>query len=197
MFRSFGYFLVVIFLLVVSSCKISGTITENGVGLEGVTIILKGDRDFLTSTDENGAYTFDHVTPGTYEVIPSKAYYRFDKGSAIITKSDIDSDGYRIDFEATRFTPKAVTLIWDANTEPDLVGYKLYYKVDSTGGGPYTGRNAVMDGQTTDSPINVGNVTEVTIEVASGLKYFFVVTAYNNFESDYSNEVMFDAGIND
>jgi hypothetical protein len=88
-------------------------------------------------------------------------------------------------------TPSAygldVTLAWDANTEPDLAGYKLYYKTD-TAGPPYTGTGATEGG----SPIDVSNVTQFTVHgLANGVTYYFVVTAYDdeNNESGYSNEV--------
>ncbi len=80
-----------------------------------------------------------------------------------------------------------VTLAWDANAEPDLAGYNLYYKTGSSGP-PYNGTGA-LEG---NSPIDVGNVTEFTIHgLSNGVTYFFVVTAYDTegLESAYSNEV--------
>jgi len=80
-----------------------------------------------------------------------------------------------------------VTLAWDANTEPDLAGYKLYYKTDAAGP-PYTGTGATEG----DSPIDVFDVTQCTVHgLANGVTYYFVVTAYDseNNESGYSNEV--------
>ncbi len=70
-----------------------------------------------------------------------------------------------------------VSLAWDANTEPDLGGYKLYYGTAA---------------QAYSQVINVGKNTQVTVSnLTQGVTYFFAVTAYNlqGAESDYSNEI--------
>jgi hypothetical protein len=70
-----------------------------------------------------------------------------------------------------------VSLAWDANTEPDLGGYKLYYGTAS---------------QAYSQEINMGKNTQVTVSnLSRGVTYFFAVTAYNlqGAESDYSNEI--------
>jgi len=72
-----------------------------------------------------------------------------------------------------------VTLAWDANTEPDLSGYRIYY---GTASGTY------------GTPINVGNVLTYTVTgLTDGLTYYFALTAYDTFgnESGYSNEVVY------
>lgn len=88
-----------------------------------------------------------------------------------------------------------VSLQWDANTETDLGGYLLYYKIDGTGPS-YDGISADQG----TSPIDVGNVTEFTITGLRDLvpleRYRFVVTAYSlveELESGFSNET--DAGV--
>jgi hypothetical protein len=66
---------------------------------------------------------------------------------------------------------------WNANTEPDLAGYKIYYGESS---GNYS------------TSINVGKVTLYTInQLKEGVDYYFVITAYDTAgnESDYSAEV--------
>lgn len=70
-----------------------------------------------------------------------------------------------------------VTLAWDANTEPDLAGYRLHRGQQS---GSY------------DSSEDVGNVTTYPLTgLDDGATYYFAVTALdgNNNESGYSNEV--------
>ena len=80
-----------------------------------------------------------------------------------------------------------ITLAWDANTEPNLAGYKVYYCSDGSGE-PYGGIGATEG----DSPIDVGNVTEFILHgLLDGEVHFFALTAYNDegLESGYSNEV--------
>ena len=72
-----------------------------------------------------------------------------------------------------------VILAWDANTEPDVTGYKVY---SGTTSGTY------------GAPIDVGNVLTYTVSgLTDGQTYFFAVTAYDSFgnESGYSNEVTY------
>jgi len=98
-----------------------------------------------------------------------------------------------------------VTLRWDANTEPDLAGYKFYYDTDS--GAPYNpncldyaSAEYSIDGGNTwnpiicPPPIIVGSgVTEIMFQdLADDKVHFFAVTAYDDkvppLESGYSNE---------
>jgi fibronectin type 3 domain-containing protein len=70
-----------------------------------------------------------------------------------------------------------VNLAWNANTETDLAGYKVYRGTTS---GVYS------------TTYNVGNVIAYTVTgLAPGNIYYFVVTAYDTggFESLVSNEV--------
>lgn len=82
---------------------------------------------------------------------------------------------------------ETVQLSWDANPEPTLAGYKVYYQADSSTQ-PFSG-TAAIEGV---SPLDVHQQTSTTI---SGLDpahtYYFAVTAYDTsgVESDYSNIV--------
>jgi hypothetical protein len=71
-----------------------------------------------------------------------------------------------------------ITFEWDANTESDLKGYRLYAG----------GETGTYD---PDLTIDVGNVTTYTATGFSDGDWFFAATAYDEDgnESDYSNEV--------
>ena len=68
---------------------------------------------------------------------------------------------------------------WDANTESNLAGYKIYTGLSS---------------RSYDSNIDVGNVTRYTMSgLAADMKYFFAVTAYDTTgnETGFSHELTF------
>jgi hypothetical protein len=70
-----------------------------------------------------------------------------------------------------------IKLAWDPETDPGVIGYKVYYGTAS---------------RTYGIPTNVGNVTAYRLNgLTLGVTYYIAVTAYDaaNNESDYSNEV--------
>lgn len=81
----------------------------------------------------------------------------------------------------------SVALSWDANTESNLAGYKVYYQADSSAI-PFQGAGAVEGA----SPVQVYNKTTATISgLDPGRTYYFAITAYDTagMESSYSNIV--------
>ncbi len=69
-----------------------------------------------------------------------------------------------------------ITGTWDANSESDLAGYKIYYGTQS---GNYT------------VSVDAGNTTSVTVNIQDTNKtYFFAITAYDTAgnESGFSQE---------
>jgi len=93
-----------------------------------------------------------------------------------------------------------VTLAWDANSEDNLAGYKLYYAADASDGASYGG-TGLAEG---DSPvvINIEDLSDASAPVFSlsgleeGRQYFFALTAFDTdtLESDYSDEVAYEVG---
>jgi hypothetical protein len=84
-----------------------------------------------------------------------------------------------------------VTLAWDANSEPDLEGYGVYFR-KGTPGPPYdlAGNLALADLINDDAPLFVVSGLE------KGFKYYFSVTAYDTAgnESTFSSAVCADVG---
>ena len=85
---------------------------------------------------------------------------------------------------------------WDTNTEPDLAGYHIYYKI-GTPGEPYNGTGAVEGNSPIQIPLTSLNDPANPEYTLHGLSdsgtFYFVATAYNIYgnESDYSNELSF------
>lgn len=72
----------------------------------------------------------------------------------------------------------SLQILWQANTEDDLAGYKIYY---GTASGNYT------------TVIDAGNLALYNInKLSSGINYYFAVTAYDTAgnESGFSSEVV-------
>ena len=86
-----------------------------------------------------------------------------------------------------------ITLAWDPNSEEDLVGYKIYYKINSSGS-PYNGRNATQGDSGISVTLEEFDNSQEPLFTLTGLSddtlYYLAVTAYNDSaESGYSNEV--------
>jgi len=82
-------------------------------------------------------------------------------------------------FSATVPAGQSVTLAWDADSDPNVTGYKIYYGVAS---------------RTYTNQINAGNATGATISgLVAGVTYYFAATAYDSFgqESGYSSEIIY------
>ena len=98
-------------------------------------------------------------------------------------------------FSAAAFAG-TVKLAWDANTESDLQGYKIYYKTGSSGA-PYDGNGADQGPAGVALPlaamVDPKNPVFTLSGLSDGQTYYLVVTAYNaSAESGYSNEVVFE-----
>ncbi len=73
MAQRLGLLFVVAVSIVVSGCfgDISGTVTVDGVGVAGLSVVLTGDVDMTGLTDDTGSFVFQNVQGGTYQVTMS------------------------------------------------------------------------------------------------------------------------------
>jgi dienelactone hydrolase len=109
-------------LFIVSGCKISGTISDDGTALEGITVTLSGDMSMSATTDREGAYAFKSLKPGNYTVTPSFAGYTFHPARYTISLGIEDING----FTDANFTVVSVEVPPEASPEetgPYHVGY--------------------------------------------------------------------------
>lgn len=76
-------------------------------------------------------------------------------------------------------TPGSLTLVWDASTDPAVVGYRLYEGIAS---------------ETYTNVLDVGSDLMVSVSgLVVGETYYFAVTAYDSsgFESPFSGEISY------
>jgi hypothetical protein len=81
---------------------------------------------------------------------------------------------------ASAFAGESVRLSWDASASPEVVGYRIYYGQSS---------------QSYPLVTNVGLVFTTTVVLPRNGRWFFAATSVDGdgFESDFSNEVVWDA----
>jgi len=96
----------------VPTYSISGTVTLNGVGYEGVTMTLEGDAARSTTTDSDGNYSFGKLEDGFYIVTPSLSANGYSQNfspfslfpnisGAASTGNDFELDSYEINGTVT------------------------------------------------------------------------------------------------
>jgi len=155
-----------------ANATVSGTTTfsapaTDNVGVAGVE--FKRDGVLIAPEDTASPYTVAWDTTGVVNGLHTLTAVAWDAAgnSATATRTVTVTNVFPL-----------VNLAWNANTEPDLAGYKVHV---GTASGVYTLLN-----------VDVGNVTSFTVTgLAPGAVYFFAVTAYDTsgFESGVSNEV--------
>ncbi len=99
MLRKSTVFMILVSLLLMSGCKISGTVTDNGDGIKGVEIEISGNQGEMTiSTNSSGNYEFNNLLPGNYTITPISDGYDF---NPVNTTVQITSEITTADFLAT------------------------------------------------------------------------------------------------
>ncbi|MBX2999216.1 MAG: CHRD domain-containing protein [Caldilineaceae bacterium] len=122
--------------------------------------------------------------------INSEIYDFFDDGSLSVTNY-----GNMLTVPGTEAPPAPPTglqvtvngntfnLSWNANTEADIAGYRVYYDFDS--GYPYEGTGATQGA----SGIDVGNVTSYSLSgLPANVNIYFTVLAYDGSGDEWAGE---------
>ena len=78
---------------------ISGKVTENSIGIGGVTVTLSGSQPGVRTTDSNGNYSFELVGGGNYTVTPAIVGFNFSPANATFNSLSANQTA---NFTATR-----------------------------------------------------------------------------------------------
>ncbi len=125
--------------------SISGTVTNAGTPLEGVTITADGE---ITTTAADGTYSIGDLVAGTYTVTPSLAEYIFTETSEEVTVNETEGSATDVDFVGQKTysisgvvteagTPlEGVTVTADG--ESDTTAADGTYSISSLVAGTYT-----------------------------------------------------------
>lgn len=101
--------LLLVSVVALSACSISGTIAdEEGAGVAGVTVTLTGAADRTTTTNADGNYIFAFLGTGDYLITPSLADTLFTPADIALTKSLPFASETGNDFVATAADPGAL-----------------------------------------------------------------------------------------
>jgi plastocyanin len=79
--------------------SITGTVTLNGTGLNGVTMTLSGAGSAVATTAADGTYTLSGLTNGNYTITPGLSGFTFSPTSSSPTVAGANITG--VDFVAT------------------------------------------------------------------------------------------------
>ncbi len=117
MLRRLAFLLLALFFLILFGCRISGTLTNDGNGVEGITVVLGGDAEMTAVTDSDGYYVFDSVQKGTYTVTIEQL-----PGFIGKLKEDVEKEKYLTDVTDINFILEAVTK--RETTTGNIIGYR-------------------------------------------------------------------------
>lgn len=75
---------------VTTTYSISGRVTYNGTGLQGVTVLVTGAGSGVVATDADGNYALTGARAGSYTITPSRSGYAFTPTNRAVTVGTAD-----------------------------------------------------------------------------------------------------------
>jgi hypothetical protein len=168
--------------LTASPTSVSYTATQGAANPSAQTIAISSNGTWTAS--ENAAWLSLSPTSGSNNgtitaSVNTATATQGNNSTTITVMSGGVTSTVNVTLTMSPPSSSSVTLTWNANTESDLSGYRVYR---ATSSGAYGAPIATIQGNTT---------TYIATGLQFGTTYFFVVTAYDiaGNESAYSNEV--------
>lgn len=105
---SLKFILLLFATFVLSACKVTGSVSLDGIGVSGITVILDGNSTRRsTTTDANGNYSFNDVSDGNYQVsIQAPSTYSGKATISITKQGDVNNVHFAMLSETIRTTAK-------------------------------------------------------------------------------------------
>ncbi len=199
------YFLCIIVVTIISGCVTSSGVLSNGKDTFTIVESVKDDFTIIESVQLEST-TIDVLKKRAYAKANTYCEQRGKVLKTITTKITDGPPSYRFELRFSAIDPNdsevfktppepatdtndepltdtqdtIVTVSWNANAEPDIAGYRVYY--DNTSGNYYSNK------------VDVGTRTSYELSgLVSGQTYYIVTTAYDSAgnESHFSNEVVY------
>jgi hypothetical protein len=164
----------------VGSSNKTGSVTVTNRGSTAITVTWADSIDWLYGVTPGLAQIIQPGLSGTYTLtarltnLVAGSY----SGIATISGGGITTQ-VPVTLTAVTSAANTASLVWNANTDSDLAGFKVYA---GTSSGAYAASVATLPKTTTSYTVT---------GLQTGTTYFFIITAFNNAgtESLHSNEV--------
>ena len=183
----------VVVVYVGATGTLSGSVSVEGTGIDGVTVNLVGDLSLTTTTAGGGAYTFLDVWVGTYSVELSDIPPQFEFGTSP-SGAVVDSDGQVVvDFVGAVAPPGSISgRVFRSQDDAPLEGVRVLRS--GQGGDAETVTNATGDYEFAVVPAGVHDVSVENLPtfgslVVSGAQQVTVTGALDVNQVDFAFRV--------
>lgn len=168
--------------LTASPNNVTYTATQGAANPSAQTIAINSNGSWTVSDDASwlSLSPTSGTNNGTITArVNTATAIKGDNSTTITVKSGGTTKTVNVTLTLNAPSSSSVTLTWNANTESDLAGYRVYR---ATSSGTYGAPIATIQGNT---------ASYIATGLQYGTTYFFVVTAFDiaGNESTYSNEV--------